>query len=438
MSLEGRRIALVEDDPIMGESLLQRLSLEGAAVHWWQDGTAALEYLPGFGPDLVICDIRLPDLSGEELFEQAGARLDVPFLFITAYGEVDQAVRLMRSGAGDFITKPFAMDAFLERLKALTRAPSPATSCALGVSTKMAEIESLLKRLAGRKTTVLLTGETGTGKEVCARFLHAQGDGDCPFVAVNCAAIPADLMESELFGHERGAFTGAASRHTGHAERAGDGVLFLDEIGDLPPPLQAKLLRLIEERSFMRVGGSKPLPFAARLVCATNANLRDLVAQGRFRDDLYYRINVIEICIPPLRERREDIAWLLRKIVEDQAGAPDGPVPPLTPAAEEAAMLHDWPGNVRELKNRVERVMALSGGERVTAGDLFPEHVAALGSQDEIMTLSAARDVAEKRQIQRALRLAQGQPEVAARSLGISRSTLFDKLRRHRICRDES
>lgn len=438
MSLEGRRIALVEDDPVMGESLLQRLSLEGASVHWWQNAGAAIDNLPGFGPDLVICDIRLPELSGEDLFRRASPGLDVPFLFITAYGEVDQAVRLMRNGAGDYVTKPFAMDMFLDRLKALMRPPSAATSSVLGVSAPMGEIESLLRRLAGRNTTVLLTGETGTGKEVCARFMHGLEADGLPFVAVNCAAIPAELMESELFGHERGAFTGAVSRHVGHAERAGEGFLFLDEVGELPLPLQAKLLRLIEERSFMRLGGSKQLPFKARLVCATNTNLRELVAAGRFRDDLYFRINVIEVLIPPLRERRDDILWLLRKMLETYTAETRISPPLLTPSAEETALLHDWPGNVRELKNRVERAMALSEADRLTAADLFPELVTSGTQEDGSVSLAAARDIAERLQIERALRQTGWQPEAAARVLGISRSTLFDKLRRHGIRREDA
>ncbi|MGM0562548.1 MAG: sigma-54-dependent transcriptional regulator, partial [Pseudomonadota bacterium] len=245
MSLENRRIAVVEDDPIMGESLLQRLSLEGGEVTWWRDGNQALEGFRQTRPEVVVCDIRLPDLSGEELFRRTAEHASLPFLFITAYGDIDQAVRLMRAGAGDYLTKPFEMEALLVRLDDLLRPAEPARGGSLGASPQMCEIENLLRRLADRPSPVLLTGETGVGKEICARFLHqASRNAGEPFIAVNCAAIPSELLESELFGHEKGAFTGASARHLGYAERAGSGTLFLDEIGELPFALQGKLLRL--------------------------------------------------------------------------------------------------------------------------------------------------------------------------------------------------
>ena len=230
-------------------------------------------------PQAVICDLKLPDGNGEEIFlETVKSERAPPFLFMTAFGEIDQAVRLMRCGAGDYVTKPFEMSSFLERLESLVDSPEPENEGILGVSPAMLALEGTLVRLAKVGAPVLLTGETGSGKEVCARLLHASRGKAGPFMAVNCAAIPVELMESELFGHEKGAFSGAHARHLGYAERAGTGTLFLDEIGDIAPRLQAKLLRLLEERTFTRVGGEQVIPFKARVVCATNA---DLPQKGR-------------------------------------------------------------------------------------------------------------------------------------------------------------
>ena len=375
MSLEHRVIGLLEDDPIMGELLVQRLSLEGTIVRWWTSGREALAEIERSRPEAVVCDIRLPDMSGEDVFRAvAGREAAPPFLFITGYGDIDQAVQLIRSGAGDYLTKPFDMPVFLDRLAGLL-APQPgeATSV-LGVSEPMRAVERTLHRLARVRATVLFTGETGAGKEVCARFLHAAAGGATgPFMAVNCAAIPADLLEAEIFGHERGAFTGAQARHLGYAERAGEGTLFLDEIGDLAPTLQAKLLRLVEERQFHRVGGEAAIRFRARVVCATNSDLQKRVAEGRFREDLFYRINVVPVAVPPLRNRPEDVVWLLERFFDEYNSASGGGLAGVSGLAEEAALGHSWPGNVRELRNRVERAVALALGPWIMPGDLFPE-----------------------------------------------------------------
>ena len=224
----------------------------------------------------------------------------------------------------------------------------------------MKELERLLTRVAKLNSTVLITGETGSGKEVAARFLHAvSGTDDRPFMAVNCAAIPGDLLESELLGHEKGAFTSASQRHLGYAERAGEGVLFLDEIGELRSELQAKLLRLIEDKSFYRIGGERPVPFKGRLVVATNADLPKLVQTGRFREDLYYRINVVSVRIPPLRDRQQDIPWLMERFFAESAGRMETSLKGISSLAEEAALSYGWPGNIRELRNRMERAVVL-------------------------------------------------------------------------------
>jgi DNA-binding NtrC family response regulator len=434
MSLENRRLALIEDDPIMGESLAQRLKLEGATVRWWRSGAEALKGLSEQDSEAVICDIRLPDRSGADVFRAlARERKAPPFLFITGYGEVGEAVGLMREGARDYLTKPFVMSEFLTRLEHVLGPAEPEGEPVLGVSPAMREVERFLRRAARAASNLLLTGETGVGKEVCARFLHALKDKPSgPFMAVNCAALPADLMESELLGHEKGAFTGAHARHLGYAERAGNGVLFLDEVGELAPKLQAKLLRLIESRSFQRVGGEQPIPFKARLVCATNADLAARVRDGTFREDLYYRINVLSLNVPPLRERVEDIEWLMDRFVAHLTRTMESDVVGLSALACEAAREHRWPGNVRELRNRIERAVALAGSRWIMPGDLFPERTDRAVTEDiAIAPLGAARENAERRHIQRALAMTAGAILPAARALGISRTTLWEKMKRY-------
>lgn len=436
------RIGLIEDDSVMGASLYQRLELEGFDVHWWRTGSDALFDLDtGKSPDLMICDLRLPDLTGEEVFASVSQQPDAPpFLFVTAFADINQAVRLMRAGAGDYVAKPFQMDDFLDRIGQLVRTrPVERPEDSLGPSAEMRSVASLLLRLADTSSPVLFAGETGVGKEVCARFLHLLGGSDDrPFVAVNCAAIPADLLESELFGHERGAFTGAAQRHLGYAERAGYGTLFLDEIGEMQPPLQAKLLRLIDDRSFHRVGGERPVPFHAKVLSATNRDLDEAVKDGRFRADLLYRINTVTIEVPPLRLRQEDITWLAERFLAlakaDRVGGARG----LSGRAAAALLGHDWPGNARELRNRIERAVALSeDGAWIEPDDLFPER---LGSGDVLSSAAGAfeslvdaREAAEARQIRSALIHSKGQISEAAKLLQISRTTLWQKMRRFGI-----
>jgi DNA-binding NtrC family response regulator len=440
MSLEQRTVGLVEDDAIMGESLVQRLALEGVVVKWWRCGHEALSQFSRNRLEAVVCDIKLPDLDGETLFREA-ARIHAapPFLFITGHGDIDQAVRLMRAGAADYVTKPFEMDDFLARLGDLMR-PRDDAAAVLGISPAIRETERLLRRLARVGSSVLITGETGAGKEVAARLLHAASDlAAKPFMAVNCAAIPADLLESELFGHEKGAFTGAAQRHLGYAERAGEGILFLDEIGELRPALQAKLLRLIEERRFHRVGGEKSVDFRGRIVTATNADLPALVSAGGFRADLYYRINVVSVGMPPLRRRVEDIPWLMARFFAEFSARMETVLKGIAPLAEDAAMSHDWPGNIRELRNRMERAVALGGGPLLSAADLFPEAAAARSPQETSAfgSLETARLGAEKRHIARALSATGGEIQAAARLLGIGRTTLWDKMRRLGLSADD-
>ncbi|MBX2856707.1 MAG: sigma-54 dependent transcriptional regulator [Rhodobacteraceae bacterium] len=432
-SLEHRSIGLVEDDPLMGESLVQGLALEGLAVQWWRTGADALNALrSGARPEALICDIRLPDMNGEELFNAAPRPpTGLPFLFMTAFGDVDQAVRLIRSGASDYVTKPFQMEEFLDRLLALLpKLETSPSDPVLGVSNAMQEIDAFLQKIAGHSGPALISGETGVGKEICARRLHALSRPNKPFIAVNCAAIPADLLESELFGHEKGAFTGAHARHLGYAERAGEGVLFLDEIAEMPATLQTKLLRLIEARTFSRLGGEREVQFKARIIAATNQDIDSAVADGVFREDLRFRLDMFGVEVPPLRRRPEDIDWLLQKFVAMFERQRDRPFRGVGSLTVQAAQHHDWPGNVRELRNRVERAVALATSDWLAPSDLFPP---SRGRTPGPITapLAAIRDAAERRAIQGALRDADGHMQEAATLLGVSRTTLWEKVKRH-------
>src|ERR1700731_90402 len=273
-------IGVIEDDPVMGGTLAHRLELEGYRPLWWHTGREALEGLSSVRPDLVVCDIRLPDMSGEDVFlrvlPQLGGR---PFLFVTAFGQIEQAVRLTKAGAVDYIAKPYALPDLLERIARLIALQPRATS-ALGASAAMRQVEVLLRRVANIDSSLLFTGESGVGKEVAAQFIHQISTrAQDPFIAVNCAAIPNELIESELFGHEKGAFTGAQARHHGYVERARNGILFLDEISEMPIPMQAKLLRLMQERAFSRVGGEAVIRASARISFATNADPERAVAE---------------------------------------------------------------------------------------------------------------------------------------------------------------
>lgn len=426
-------VALVEDDPIMGQSVVDWLAVRGYQANWLRTGAEALSVLPRLRPDIVVCDIRLPDMTGEEIHRELSQALPgTPFVFVTGYGEVDQAVRLMRAGAADYVSKPFDIEVLLDRIAALLAPRWQQTDgTELGVSPAMVHVERILRRIAGIDSTLLLTGPSGSGKEVAARFVHERGPrAGKPFVAVNCAAIPADLLESELFGHERGAFTGAQSRHHGYVERAGDGTLFLDEVAELPLPMQAKILRLLQERVYARVGGEGSLRFAARVVAATNADLGERVRAGLFREDLLFRLNVIGVAIPPLAGRPEDIMPLALRFVGEFAERFGREPLGFTTGAEAALLAHSYPGNIRELRNRVERAVALGDGPWIGVADLFPERHPSPSGKDAVLTLAQAREAAERKHILRVLNEADGDVAVAAERLDVSRSTLFEKIKR--------
>lgn len=435
-------LLLVEDDPVLGPSLEQRLVLEGFAVRHATSLAEARKILEQSPPSLVLSDIRLPDGSGETLIDDLSDRLGaIPTIFMTAYGDLEQAVRLLRHGARDYLVKPFDLDECVERLKTLSDTGAPASEAepfdTFGLSNGTAQIRKTLEKVADIDLPVLILGETGTGKEVAARFLHAaRGEKDARFLAVNCGQLSLELADSTLFGHEKGSFTGAHQRQLGVFETVGKGTLLLDEIGEIPPPIQVKMLRLLQERVFQRVGSHTDIPFEGRIVCATNRDLEDAVSDGLFREDLWYRINVVTMRIPPLRDRPKEIEPLLKRFLADAAKRFSRPAPELDGETIAAALAYDWPGNIRELRNRAERAVALSDAGKVSAADLFPETGGLLavshdgGEAASLQTLADVRDAAERGHIQSVLEREGGNMRATADALGISRTTLWEKLRR--------
>ena len=433
------KVCLIEDDPIMGESLHERLVLEGFACDWYRTAVGALERLALEGYAAVISDIRLPDLSGEELFRQAlkGGAHAPPFVFVTAFGSIDRAVELLKLGAADYVTKPFEVDRLIAKLRVLAETSEPPVASRargeLGTSEAMRRIEELLPRISERADTVLITGESGVGKERVAQMLHRFGDleGRAPFIAVNCAAVSESLLEAELFGHERGAFTGAIRTRRGVFEQAEGGTLFLDEVAEMTPTMQAKLLRAIQEREIVRVGGEKRIPVQLRLVCATNRDLASLVEEGRFRRDLFYRINTIHLRLPPLRERRDDILWLARRFLAEKAESNRG-AKRLSVVAESALLAHSWPGNIRELRHAIERACILAARPVIEPPDLLEQPGSELAAMPEEgdSTLTEYLQRCERYFILETLERHGWQIGTTARALAISRKSLWERMRR--------
>jgi DNA-binding NtrC family response regulator len=433
------RICLIEDDLIMGEALSDRLVLEDFECDWLKTGRDAVQALNQKHYDVVISDIQLPDINGEDLFVQLKATATTlpPFVFTTGYGTIDRAVRLLKLGAHDYLTKPLDIHALLETIKCLCVQSKPAVAGEnnLGISSAMRTVESLLPRIALNSTSVLITGESGVGKEWVARALHHQHDptGTTPFIAVNCGALTETLLESELFGHVRGSFTGAVRDKKGVFELATGGTLFLDEIGEMTPTMQVKLLRAIQERQIVRVGGETPIPVNSRLVCATHQDLKQMVEEGKFREDLYYRIHVIHLHIPPLRERKEDIPWLAGRLLETWSTEHSDPRT-LHRSAEKALLNHPWPGNIRELKHCLERACILSQQNVLTAELLFDDvPMAPAELSQSIESLNEYLHACERKFIQDILRSHSGHIFETATALGISRKNLWEKMKKLEI-----
>jgi len=441
-------ILVVDDEEKIRNILKIMLSLRGHRVDLAADGIKALEMIKENCYDLVITDIRMEDLTGLELLEEI-KKLDhpVPVVFITAYATIESAVEAMRAGAVDYIPKPFDEERIhltIERALGVSRLISERQALKkelerhllpgniVCVSKAMKRVISLVQKVAPKKdTTVLITGESGVGKEVIARYLHhISPRAERRFVTINCAAIPQTLIESELFGHEKGAFTGASTRKKGIFEAAQGGTVFLDEIGDLHLEAQAKLLRVIQEKKIQRLGGTEEIEVDVRILAATNQDLEELVTKEKFREDLFFRLNVFPIYIPPLRERREDIIPLAEYFVKRFLGREiTGPF--LTPGAQKLLKNYHFPGNVRELANAIERALILSSGEI----PLTAEHLSFLESKNkdqvifELPPEGINLEELEKELIKQALQRTQGNQSAAARLLGLTRSKFRTRMK---------
>jgi DNA-binding NtrC family response regulator len=440
-------VLVVEDEDLMRGILADLLAGEGYKVVCAASAEEGLECFSSEAPDLTITDINLGRMDGLELLDRL-KQLDAEALvvMITAYSSVETAIAALRKGAYDYVTKPFINEELLQtvrnalRQRALFRENHYLRrelrgrynfDRIIGRSDALAEIFRLVERIAGTATSVLIQGESGTGKELIARAIHYNSPrADKPFVAINCGALPENLLESELFGYVRGAFTGAQTNKTGLLRAADGGTLFLDEVGEMPAPLQVKLLRALQEREVTPLGATRPHAFDARLIAATNRNLEEEVSSGRFREDLYYRLSVIGFTVPPLRERREDIPLLVRFFVSKFSRALGVPEKKVSDAAAQRLISYSWRGNVRELQNAVERAVALSDAE------IEPEHLPQKIRETPaaIRDLTAATvtlDELERRYILETLDRLSDDKARAAELLGIDLSTLYRKLKRY-------
>ncbi|MGI4978201.1 MAG: sigma-54-dependent transcriptional regulator [Janthinobacterium lividum] len=435
-------ILVCDDDAALREGLAEAISDLGHHVVEAADGHAALDAVAEGGIDAVLLDLRMPGPDGIEVLRRIRARPSPPpVAILTAVATAQNTIEAMRGGAVDHLAKPIGPDELADVLARMLQAHPPASTPAtetpdadafIGTSAAMRAVQKSIGLLADGTASVLVTGETGTGKEVVARALHAHGRrAPHPFVAVNCAAIPAELLESQLFGHARGAFTGATSDRTGSFREAHRGTLFLDEIGDMALPMQAKLLRVLQDRTVTPVGGP-PVAIDVRIVSATHRDLADAVAQGRFREDLFYRLGVVPIALPPLRERLADLIPLAEHFLA--LASPGAPPRRLAPDACARLLAHPWPGNVRELRNAMDRVAALLRHPTVTAADLdFLRAPDAPPDATDWLEgdLPTALARLESEMIRRALHAAGNNRAEAARRLGINRQALYEKLRRH-------
>jgi DNA-binding NtrC family response regulator len=444
-------ILVVDDEPIMRESLAAWLTEDGYAVDTAASGREAVARSAEKDYAIYFVDLKMPPgIDGiETMMEIRRKHPDASVIIMTAFATVDTAITAMKEGAQEYIVKPCNPEEIsllvgriikvknLQRenmilRKRLTRHYS--FQDIISKNARMNEIFDLIREIASLRSTVLVQGESGTGKELIARAIHYSGArANRPFVAVSCAALAETLLESELFGHERGSFTGANERRRGKFELADGGTIFLDEIGDISAKLQVDLLRVLQERSFFRVGGREELKVDVRVIAATHVNLQEAVAAGTFRDDLYYRLNVINIVIPPLRERREDVPLLARTFLERLAHELDKEVSDLSEGALKVLLDHDWPGNVRELENAVERALITARGRVLTAEDFaFLGHGAAVRNGWAAPDNVPLAEV-EKQVIMATLRRTGGNIKEAAAGLGIDRSTLYDRLRQYGV-----
>ncbi len=453
-------VLIVEDKSSMARMLKETLEAEGFKATVAPDGTSGIGMISSESPDIVLTDLKLPGVDGISVLKASKENNPLrPVIVMTAYGSVETAVEAMREGAFDFITKPFDIDHLLmmirraiDNRKILTenillrdefssRVGMPEI---VGKSKNIIEVAENVRKVAPARTTVLILGESGTGKELFARAIHQLSERkDFPYVPINCAAIPKDLLESELFGHERGSFTGADSRKPGKFELAHKGTVFLDEIGEMDMGLQAKILRVLQEGEIERVGGSGPIKIDVRVIAASNRDLEKAVSSGSFREDLFYRLNVFPLRIPPLRERKEDISPLVEHFIvgctaELKTGSKD-----ISPEALDMLLDYGWKGNVRELKNTIERAIILCDGNTITPKHISPSSVQGGFSADAVPMDGSLGDacrealrIAETERIKRALEESGGNKTRAAKALEISYKTLLTKIKQYGIEQD--
>ena len=453
--MSPQRVLIVEDDADHGRSLVEAIGDLGYAAVWMPTGSAGVDAFRAKGADVVLSDLVLPDIDGIEVMKQIRA-LDegrTPVILMTAYGSIDSSVRAMKEGAYDYLQKPLDLDDLHAKLKRALEAADLrrkveqlsnevrgkwSAQSWVAESPAMREVVRQTLALAKTNATVLIRGESGTGKELVARALHTDGPrAEGPFVAVNCAAFTESLLESELFGHEKGAFTGAVARHAGAFERAQGGTLFLDEIGDAPPPVQVKLLRVLEDREIMRVGGRESFTVDVRLVSATNRDLEARVASGAFRQDLLYRLQVVGIALPPLRERREDIRPLAERFVAFAQTEHGKRIREVESEWYVRLAAYDWPGNIRELRNMVEAAVVTAPDDVLKADCLRldgPTIKAPMPEKDkwslpEGMTLEQI----EKKILEESLRKNGGNRSLTAEQLGLSRRTIQRKIQDYQL-----
>ncbi|HMC64172.1 MAG TPA: sigma-54 dependent transcriptional regulator [Gemmataceae bacterium] len=455
-----QRILIAEDSATTREQLKQLLEDSlGVVVDTAGDGSEALEALTERPYSVVVTDLRMPKVSGMELIEEVQKRrLPVAVIVTTGHGSIDEAVQAMRLGATDFLTKPIDIDHLRRVLQRALRERALESEVAalreqlherysfhniLSKNPKIHGVFELIGHVAETATTVLIEGQTGTGKEMVARAIHeASSKRTGPFVAINCVAVPATLLESELFGHEKGAFTSAIDQRKGRFELADGGTIFLDEVGDVPAAMQAKLLRVLQERTFERVGGTETIEVNVRVIAATNRALPKMVQQGKFREDLYYRLNVVKIDLPALHERSEDIPLLAAHFARKYA-RPGQPPKQVVPEAMEVLLRYRWPGNVRELENAIERACVTSRDEFIRPEHLPPEVVKPAGTQLPSFSIDLSRPLTEQlpevtaafeeRYLRRALKKARGHIGRTAQITGLSRRSISDKMAHYKI-----
>ncbi len=438
------KVCLIEDDPIMGESLVDRFALEGFMTDWITTAGQAYTSILQKEYSAIVCDVRLPDFDGDELFERmVNEKIKLPpFILMSAFATVERAVSLIKNGATDYVTKPFDVSQLVDIVRTQAEKHNnildTSSSKSLGISSHARQLAAAIPRIAGRASSILITGESGVGKEVLARLIH-QYTNVSNFIPVNCGAISSQLVEAEFFGFERGAFTGADKQKKGYFEQANGGTLLLDEVGELSLAMQTALLRALQEKKIRRIGAEKDIDVNFNLICATNRNLEQMIKEKLFREDLYYRINVVKLDVKPLRERREDILWFASKFLESISQKLNEPCKKLHPLAEDILLNYDWPGNLRELHNRMESACLTSMGAVLMPSDFnfgnssYPDHTLQFYGG-----LSDYREACERIYIAETLARNDGKMTESAMSLKISRKNLWEKIKRYNIDNDSA